>query len=276
MRTSVSVCLAPELTGAPFVFWGPLTENCRAAASLGFDAIELHAPGAKTVDPGLLQRTLQENALQLSAVASGAGWALHGLTLSDDDRENRRKAVDFVTRLIRLAAPFGAPVIIGSMQGRTPKGVDPAPARAWLQESLTILAETAAECSTFLLFEPLNRYETNLANRIDQAIELISPAGIGRVKILADFFHMNIEEDSIPEALIRAGSSVGYVHFVDSNRRPPGSGHLDLIGACLALKEIGYDGYLSVEALPYPDSLTAASNAIRTYNICNKVNRGER
>jgi sugar phosphate isomerase/epimerase len=76
---------------------------------------------------------------------------------------------------------------------------------------------------------------------------------------------MNIEETDVAEALQQAGSAVGHVHFVDSNRRPAGKGHLNYAPIIAALKKIAYDGYLSAEALPWPDSRSAAQQTILAY-----------
>jgi sugar phosphate isomerase/epimerase len=116
-----------------------------------------------------------------------------------------------------------------------------------------------------LLFEPLNRYETNLINSVADAIALLKRLSTSNVKLLADLFHMNIEERSIPEAIRAGGRQIGHIHFVDSNRRAAGQGHIDLAAAAGALREIGYDGYLSAEAIPYPDSDTAAAQTMEAF-----------
>ncbi len=76
---------------------------------------------------------------------------------------------------------------------------------------------------------------------------------------------MNIEEADIAAALRAGGEHIGHVHFVDSNRRPAGCGHLDYVPIARALTEIGYDGFASAEALPYPDSDAAASRTIDSF-----------
>jgi sugar phosphate isomerase/epimerase len=76
---------------------------------------------------------------------------------------------------------------------------------------------------------------------------------------------MNIEERSIPEAIRAGGRNIGHIHFVDSNRRAAGQGHIDLAGAVAALGDIDYNGYLSAEAIPYPDSDTAAAQTITAF-----------
>jgi sugar phosphate isomerase/epimerase len=77
---------------------------------------------------------------------------------------------------------------------------------------------------------------------------------------------MNIEETHVADAL-RAGSTVlGHVHLADSNRRPAGDGHTDFAVVAKALRDVGYNGYISAECLPYPDSDAAAKATINAFN----------
>jgi sugar phosphate isomerase/epimerase len=85
------------------------------------------------------------------------------------------------------------------------------------------------------------------------------------VKLLADLFHMNIEEIDVAAALRGGGGAIGHVHFVDSNRRPAGCGHLDFAPIVAALREIGYAGYASAECLPWPDGTAAARQTIASF-----------
>ena len=92
----------------------------------------------------------------------------------------------------------------------------------------------------------------------------------GDVTLLTDLFHMNIEEASIGDALRENAEYVGHVHFADSNRRPVGLGHTDMTDIVAALKEIGYTGYASAEAFPYPDPDEAAAQTLSAFNDCFK------
>ena len=83
------------------------------------------------------------------------------------------------------------------------------------------------------------------------------------VKLLADLFHMNIEEADLAAAIRAGGSAIGHVHFADSNRRPAGRPHRFRADRCAALRDIGYAGYVSAECLPLPDSDAAAARTIR-------------
>ena len=114
-----------------------------------------------------------------------------------------------------------------------------------------------------MLFEPLNRYETNLFNRVGDTVQFLQT--LGNVKVLADLFHMNIEEASIAEALRAGGPFIGHVHFADSNRKAIGFGHTEMKPILKALREMADAGFLSAEIFPLPDSDTAARQTIEAY-----------
>jgi sugar phosphate isomerase/epimerase len=263
IRSSVTISLVPEARGGPFVFWDDHAAACGEAKRLGFDAVEVFA--APDVDPAGLRRSLDDNGLKMAAMGTGAGWVRQRLTLTSPDAGVREKAIGFIRSIIDLAGSFGAPAIIGSMQGRHGGGVDVTQAMTYLADALGPLAEHARQYGTPLLFEPLNRYETNLVNTVADGAWLRAKAGAENVKLLIDLFHMNIEEaDSA--AAVRAGSgAIGHVHFVDSNRRPAGCGHIDFAPIAAALREIGYDGYVSAEALPFPNPVQAATLTMQAY-----------
>jgi sugar phosphate isomerase/epimerase len=98
-----------------------------------------------------------------------------------------------------------------------------------------------------LLFEPLNRYEDHMVNTVAAAAELVAAAGTPGVRILADTYHMNIEEDDICAALREHASVLGAVHLSDSNRHQPGTGHVPFGDVIDALRQIRFGGTLSVE-----------------------------
>jgi sugar phosphate isomerase/epimerase len=265
MKSAVTVSLVPEAGGGPFVFWDDLAAACRKAAQLGFDAIELFPPGPDVVDPAELRTLLDDNGLSLAAVGTGAGWVKHRLSLTAADDATRDRALDFVKRTIDFAGPFGAPVIIGSMQGRAEGAVTKQVALRYLGHALLKLDEHAADYETPVLYEPINRYETNLINALGDAVALVGGTGLSNVKILADLFHMNMEEVNLADALRAAGMLVGHVHFADSNRKAAGLGHTDFAAVVKALRDIGYEGYLSAEVFPLPDPDAAAKQTIETF-----------
>lgn len=265
MRSAVTVSLVEAARGGPFVFWDGLDDACQRAANLGFDAVELFAPGPEAVDPKELRRLLSRHGLALAAVGTGAGKLAHGLSLTDPSDRVRAEARRYIAGMIDFGAAFGTPAIIGSMQGRSGDGVDHRQAITWLAQNLDELGRHAADRGTVLLYEPLNRYETNLVNTIDAGLDLLRSLSTDGVRLLADLFHMNIEEADPPAALRSGAAAIGHVHFVDSNRRPAGAGHTHFPSIAAALRRIGYDGYLSAEALPHPTPQQAARQTIEAF-----------
>jgi sugar phosphate isomerase/epimerase len=265
IRSSVTVSLVPEARGGPFVFWDDLPAACRKAKELGFDAVEVFPPAADAVEGKLLRSLLTDNGLALAAVGTGAGWVKQRLHLCLPDAAARTKARAFIRLIIDFAGPLGASAIIGSMQGRSGDGVDHATATGWLSEALEELGEHARQYRVPLIFEPLNRYETNMANTVEAGVRLVDSLSTRNVVLLADLFHMNIEEADPAAALRAGGARIGHVHFVDSNRRPVGLGHIDYRPIAAALGEIGYSGFASAEALPYPDPDAAARQTITAF-----------
>jgi len=265
------VSLVPEAKGGPFVFWDDLPSAIEEAAQLGFDGLEVFAPGPEAIPASKLGELLKSAGLALAAVGTGAGWVKHRLLLTDPDAGQRRRATDFVRQMIEFGAAAGAiagspaPAIIGSMQGRWGGDVSKEAALDWLHEALDELGNHAASCGSTLLIEPLNRFESNLLNTLADGSALLRSLSTGNVKLLADLFHMNIEERDPASALLAAGDDVGHLHFVDSNRRPAGCGHLDYGPIAAALSKIKYRGFASAEALPWPNSKAAAERTIEVF-----------
>ena len=259
MKSAVTVALDPCFASGPFVFHD-LPTAVEQAKRLGYDALELF-PG----DPQALPDPAALGGLAVSAVGSGAGLVKHKLSFTSPDADVRAKAKQFVRDLSAAAARFNAPVIIGSMQGRWGDGLTRDEALGWLAEALAELGDHAAQLGVPLLYEPLNRYETNLLTTLADGVELLTRSGLANVKLLADLFHMNIEEADLAAAIRAAGRHVGHVHFADSNRRAVGGGHTDMLPVIEALNDVGYAGYLSAEVFPLPDSITAATATMTTF-----------
>jgi sugar phosphate isomerase/epimerase len=261
----VTVSLVEEARGGPFVYWLDLADACKKAQQFGFDAVEVFPPSPTAVDPARLRMLLNDHGLALAAVGTGAGWVMRRLTLTNPDVAARVQARDFIREIIDFAGPFHAPAIIGSMQGRSGDGIEHPTALGYLADALEVLGEHAKQYGVPLIYEPLNRYETNMANTLDAGVKLLRSLSTTNVVLLADLFHMNIEEINPADALRAAGKHVGHVHFVDSNRRAAGFGHIDFAPIAQAIHELGYDGYASAEALPIPNSDTAAEQTIHAF-----------
>lgn len=265
MKSSVTVSLVPEARGGPFVFWHDLEDALASASRLGFDAVEVFAPGPEVLAPGKILPLFDAHGLAVAALGTGAGWLKHRFSLTSPDPVIREKAKTFIAEMITRAAALKAPVIIGSMQGRFDGEVSRDDALDWLAEGLKELSVKATTSGTFLLYEFLNRYETNLLNRLEDAVEFLYSNGLDEVKVLADLYHMNIEETSLPHAIEIAGDWLGHVHFADSNRRAVGWGHTSIPPIIETLQKINYSGYLSAEILPWPNPQAAAEQTIKAF-----------
>jgi sugar phosphate isomerase/epimerase len=265
IRSAITISLVPEMRGGPFIFWDDLAAGCARASAMGFDAVELFFHEARSVNVAEVQSALSAHKLTVAAFGTGAGWVKHKLRLTDPDARVRRRAIEFIARFIELAAQFGAPVVVGSMQGRWGDGVSRQQVLSWLADALNELGESAAKHNVPLLYEFLNRYESNLFNTAEDSLAFLRMFHTQNVKLLCDLFHMNIEERDVPGALRLVGPKLGHVHFVDTNRRAVGFGHLDAAAVAQALRDINYDGFLSAEALPLPDSETAARQTLAAF-----------
>jgi sugar phosphate isomerase/epimerase len=265
MKSAVTISLIKEARGGPFVYWDDLPGSIRKAAALGFDAVEIFAPSGDALRADVIRPLLQASKLKLAAVGTGGGWVLHKLTLTSPDDAIREKAKAFIRSIVDAGGALGAPAIVGSMQGRWNETVDCDTAMHYLEDALNDLGEHAKQYNVPLIYEPLNRYETNLITSLGEGVALLQELKTKNVKLLADLFHLNIEEVDIAAAIRHAAGDVGHVHLADSNRRPATCGHTDFASIAHALAEISYGGYVSAECFPYPDSDAAAKTTIDAF-----------
>ena len=263
MKSCITISLVEEARGGPFVLWDGLEKSIAFAGELGYDAVEIFAPGVEVIDADALGKMLDAAGLKLAALGTGAGWVKSRLQLADADPGKRKEARAFVRSVIDCAGQFGAFAIIGSMQG--PSGHTDESAREYLCEALEDGGAHAAKYNVPLIYEPLNRYETRQCCTVADGVQLLESLKTDNVRLLCDLFHMNIEETDIAAALVAGGKWVGHIHFVDSNRRPVGLGHMQYGRIIEALRTIGYEGYLCAEAFPYPNPHEAARQTMRAF-----------
>jgi len=273
MKSCITISLVDEARGGPFVLWGSLERSIALAGELGFDGVEIFAPGPEAIDAEPLSRMLAAAGVGLAAVGTGAGWVKHRLHLADPDADRRTQARQYLRRMIDCGGALGAPAIIGSMQGPVGQTGDTDSARRYLCEALEEGAAAAAAYGVPLIYEPLNRYETQQCCTMAAGVTLLESLAADNVRLLCDLFHMNIEESDIAAAILTAGKWVGHVHFVDSNRRPAGHGHLEFGPIISALKQIDYQGYLCAEAFPFPDPESAAQQMMRAFRYWTRSKR---
>jgi len=264
MKSAVTLSLVSSLRGGPWIYWDDLGAAFSKAKALGYDGVELFTGDTKV--PAGLEDAVNETGLNVAAVGTGAGKVMSGLSLTSSDADNRSKARAFIKDMVDMGAKFGAPAIIGSMQGRVEDGVEREQAVAWLAEGVLECGAHAGEKGVDLVYEPLNRYETNMFNQLEVAADWLDEISAKNVVLLGDLFHMNIEETCIASSIKAAARHLGHVHLADSNRRPGGFGHTEMGPIGAALREIGYSRYVSAEALCYPNADEAAKQTIDCYN----------
>lgn len=265
----IAVSLSPTKTKfGPLLFSGNLDEGLKNAKDLGYQGIELSLLDSKNIDQHWLVGRLKELNLNVFAMATGQSYYTDGYSLFSAEENNRLNAIERIKGHIDIASKFGSMVIIGGVRGKLSeseenKGSEETKGKSALAECLKF----AGKKNVVLLIEPINRYETNLINTLEEGIKLIEELGMDNLKLLPDTFHMNIEEKSIEESLIKAKDYIGYIHFADSNRWAPGFGHTDFGSIISTLVEINYKNAIGVEVLPKPDDYTAARQTINY--LCN-------
>lgn len=230
-----------------------LSEKFRLIKSLGFDAFEID--GKLLIDRfDEVKQAISDTGLVVSTACGGySGW------IGDFDEKKRKNGVNEICDILRLLSKIGGngivvPAAWGMFSKRLPPLTPPRTDeedRNVLLESLFEINKVAEETNTYLYLEPLNRYEDHMLNTLKDAFELIKSGNFSNVKVIADFFHMNIEEANIYESIISARELLGHVHLADSQRLQPGIGHLDFLVGFKALKEIDYQGYYAFECRVY-------------------------
>ncbi|MGB3330085.1 MAG: sugar phosphate isomerase/epimerase family protein [Thermomicrobiales bacterium] len=214
-----------------------------AAAAAGYDGVEIPTGPAFDI-------LAHEDDLLAASAASGLGVAaictsgIHDPVIAD--RDERRRRIRVLQELVACADRLGATGVV-SVPVRPQANLDPALLPDLAVETYREAAEGLTPGTARIFLEPLNRFETRFLLRVGQGVELANAVGHPRCVVLADAFHMNIEEASWSEPILQAGDLLGHVHLADNNRFEPGAGMIDFRPFFAALKAIGYGGYLSLE-----------------------------
>ncbi|HOZ47265.1 MAG TPA: sugar phosphate isomerase/epimerase family protein [Candidatus Hydrogenedentes bacterium] len=240
-----------------------LEEKLDRAAALGFDGIELGGGGLRN-GFDTVQRALAGHSVRVSTICSGYRGCL-----LDADKAQRDLAVTDIEVLLQAGGALGAVGLITVPLFGGPRLPDLSPLRNvgdletdLLVEILGPLGETAQQAGCLVLVEPLNRYETHLINRLSQAVDVVRRAGAKGLAIMADLFHMSIEEDDMAQAVRAAGKRIRHVHLADSQRWQPGTGHTDFGAVFRALRDVGFRDYMALECGLRGRPGTALANAV--------------
>jgi sugar phosphate isomerase/epimerase len=245
-----------------FVVWRGIEESIEKAARFGYDGIELALKTADQVDPGRILGLLDRNGLECPVISTGQVFAGLGLFFTTRDPDKREEVIRVFREMIDLAEKFDAMVNIGRVRGYVEEGEPVEDAEERFIRVAREVAGYAQPKGVKLILEPVNRYEINFINSVEEGAALLEKVGAPNMGLMPDLFHMNIEDRWLPGVLQEHADRVAYLHVADSNRLAPGQGHTDFDAIFEALRGVGYDGWISVEILPEPDPDTAARRAI--------------
>ena len=129
-------------------------------------------------------------------------------------------------------------------------------------ESMRTVAEHAAGCGVTLAVEYLNRFECYLINCATDAAAFVADVDHPNCKVMYDSFHANIEEKNIPAAIRTVQPHLAHVHISENDRGTPGTGNVAWAETFDTLKEIGYDGWMTIEAFGLALPALAAATKI--------------
>jgi D-psicose/D-tagatose/L-ribulose 3-epimerase len=216
----------------------------------GFDGIEVPIFRPARFPAAAIRRGLEANALECTVCSV----MLDGCNLISEDASVRRKTVAFLRELIQATAEVGAKIAAGPFY--SPVGYLPGRRRTsdeWNRavEGYQALGDTLQAHQVTMAIEPLNRFETYFLNTAHDAAALCDQVNDPNVGILFDTFHANIEEKDIAAGYGVVGRHLKHVHTCENDRGIPGSGHVEWDAVFQALRDLQYDGWLTIESFGF-------------------------
>jgi sugar phosphate isomerase/epimerase len=250
---------------------------CRVVAGLGYTGLEM-APftlAARITDllpdqRQLLRRQAEDQGLTLI----GLHWLLartDGLQLTAEDAAARARTAAYLVELARACRDFGGDLMVfGSpAQRRIPAGCTRARATEYAADTFRRAMPGIADQGVRLCLEPLSPPEADFINTCAEAIGLIDRVNNPNLVLHLDVKAMATDEAPAPELIRRHAACTGHFHANDPNKRGPGFGTTDFVPIFQALRESGYQGWVSVEVFDYsPDPETIARESIRYMRDC--------
>jgi D-psicose/D-tagatose/L-ribulose 3-epimerase len=233
---------------------------------IGFDFIEIAVEFPELIELSILKSTLRQKGMK--AVMCGVYGP--GRNLSSLEEEERANAESYLKWMIDAAAEMETGLVLGPMYSAVGKTrlEDPADREQEWQlavSGLKAICKHAAERGVRVAFEPLNRFETDMVNVVEQGLKLIADVGEPNLGLHLDTFHMHLEEKDPGAAIRQAGDRVFHVHACENDRGVPGTGQVNWESIFQALHEINYQGLVSIESFtPEVKSIARAVNIWRT------------
>ncbi len=261
MKLAVAIA-SDSAPDSAFVVWRGFEASIEKASRYGFHGIELALKTADEVDAAKLDRWLQRRNVEVSCISTGQVFAGLGLYFTHPDPAGRERLIAIFEALVDLAADHGRMVNVGRSRGYYSESQSREEVEGLFIDTARRICDYAAPKGVSLIIEPVNRYEINFVNNLDEGAELLARVERANLGLMPDVFHMNIEDAHIGENLARYKDLVLYIHLADSNRLAPGQGHLDFDDVFDGLRRADFDGWASIEILPRPDPDTAARQAV--------------
>lgn len=250
-----------------------LQRTCEDIAAAGYDGVEV-APYTLDEDPMTINETQAEAAGLVAREAGldvvGLHWLLvrpkgPALHLTTPDQAVRDHTIEYARHLARLCAAMGGNIMVwGSPKQRNVadgQSYDEAFANA--AGVMRAICEVAEPLDVILALEPLGPAETNFMTSAAETVKLIEAVDSPACRLHLDVKAMSAEDKPIPAIIRDSAPHLAHFHANDPNLRGPGAGEVDHVPIAAALREVGYEGYVSVEVFKYdPDAPTIAREAI--------------
>jgi sugar phosphate isomerase/epimerase len=254
--------------------WEP---TCRYVAQTGYDGIEI-APFTLADDVRKIgseeRRNIRETAEQAGLEVVGLHWLLvspKGLSMTTPDTAVRQATSEYVSALVEFCGDVGGKVMVfGSpAQRRVEEGETIETAAERFMEALRPALDLASDRGITLCLEPLPRPEANFMLTLAEATDIMRRLDHPAAKTIFDVKSASSEGIPLPQLVREYAPSIVHVHANDANRRGPGFGETDFKPILAALKEVGYEGYVSVEVFDYsPDPETIATESLKYLRDC--------
>jgi D-psicose/D-tagatose/L-ribulose 3-epimerase len=225
-------------------------DECRRAVALtketGYDLIEIPLLDPSEVDAAMTRGVLDEVGLAASC-SLGLGF---DTDVSSVDPAVAARGEELLAAAIDVTGALGASFFGGVVHSAMGKYVHRPTERGRRNavEALKRLAGRGERAGVTIGIEAVNRYESNLVNTTEHALQLLDEIEAPNVVVHLDSYHMNIEERNLAEPVRLAGPLLGYVHVGESHRGYLGTGTVAFAELFGALAEIGYGGPLTFES----------------------------
>jgi sugar phosphate isomerase/epimerase len=238
-----------------------LEDTFAFAAKTGYAAVEL-APftiANSVTDISAPQRkSIRDDAARAKIAIAGIHWVLvkpEGLYMNHTDESIRRRTAMYFRELVDFCADVGGEVmVVGSPKQRNIlPGVSADQARQWALSTFRDAVKQAEDRKVTICFEPLSPAETNFINTASEAIQFTKELPSPAFKIILDVKAMCSESAPIPDIIRASWPNFAHFHANDKNLKGPGFGDVDFRPIACALKELGYQGYVSVEVFNFEE-----------------------